>query len=73
MENNNTEYVLLIDKENFGTIVRCNGRKQFEFDKEKGSWVRSGILLDYFTDSSPLYEMYKEISEEEAMKLLSTN
>lgn len=70
MENNNTEYVLLIDKKNFGTIVRCNGRYQFEFDKEKGSWIRSGILLDYFTDSSPLYEMYIEISEEEAMRMI---
>lgn len=64
------EYVKLADKKNQGTIVRCNGRLQYKYDKDRG-WVRSGIFMRYVFEESPEYNMYEEITEEEAMKLIS--
>lgn len=65
-----TEYVRLVDGENYGTIVKCNGRLQYEYDKKEKKWVRSGILMEYFCDESTLYNSYEEITENEALKAL---
>ena len=61
-------YFRLLDKEHEGIIVKAEGRLQYEFDPSAG-WVRSGILSDYFCDWDPLYDMYEEISEEEALRI----
>ena len=63
------EYVVLTDSEHKGTVIRCNGRLQYVY--KNGEWVRSGVLMEYFNDESPLYECYREITEEAAMKLIS--
>ncbi len=63
------EYVTLIDNRRRGTVVKCNGRLQYEY--KNGEWVRSGVLMEYFNDESPYYDLYKEISEEEAMKMIA--
>ncbi|MCL2531579.1 MAG: hypothetical protein FWE40_05430 [Oscillospiraceae bacterium] len=63
-----TEYVRLLSKEHKGIIVRCVGRKQYQYDAKNG-WVPSGILLAYFWPDDPYYEMYEEITEQEALAL----
>lgn len=70
MADNKTEYVVLTDNQNRGTVVKCNGRIQHRYDKERKKWIRSGILLEYFCDESPLYNCYEEISEEQALKTI---
>lgn len=65
------EYVTLTDRGRNGTIVKCDGRIQHEYVKGKG-WVRSGVLMEYFCDESPLYELYREIPEEEALRIIES-
>ena len=67
---NEYEYVKLLDKNMYGTIVKCIGRLQYKYDKDRG-WVRSGIFMRYVFEESPLYGQYEEITEEEALKLIS--
>lgn len=50
-------------------IVKADGRKHYEYSKSNG-WVRSGIMSDYYLPYGVYYDMYKEISEEEAMNLI---
>ena len=64
----NWEYVKLLDGNHKNQVVRADGRFQQRY--EDGKWIRSGILLDYYTDTSPLYNMYEDITEEEAIKLI---
>lgn len=65
-------YVRLLDKENFGTIVRYNKdhSEPPEVQMEKAKWVASSIMLGYTTDISPTYDMYGEITEDLALKYL---
>ena len=64
----NWEYVKLLDRRHKNQVVRADGVFQQEY--EDGKWIRSAILLDYYTDISPLYDMYEEITEKEAIELL---
>lgn len=64
-------YYLLTDNDRRGTIVRTEGRIHHRYDKIKG-WIRSGVLMEYFNDDSPYYDSYNEITEEEAMKLITS-
>lgn len=64
------KYYLLTDNDRRGTIVRTQGRIHHRYDNAKG-WVRSGVLLEYFNDDSPYYDLYNEITEEEANKLIA--
>lgn len=61
------EYVELLDKEHKGMIMRMDGEDQFIYKKGTG-WVESGLFLKYSWPESDLYELYKEISEKQAMK-----
>ena len=61
-------YLLLKDREHAGQIVRVVGRVQQEYLGNK--WVDSAIMMHYFTDISPLYDLYEEITEEEAGRIL---
>lgn len=70
MVNDQATYVMLTDQKRYGMILKCIGMRQYEYDVSSKKWVRNGILLEYQCDSSPLYEMYKEISEEEAMRMI---
>ena len=59
-------YLVLIDEENKDVVIKCEDRKQFEYEFGSEDQWNSVGLLDYFTDSSPKYEKYMEISETEA-------
>jgi hypothetical protein len=63
-------YFKLLDKENYGIIVRAKGRDQHEYSPGRG-WVKSGALIQYFNDESEFYDLYEEISEGEALDLIS--
>ena len=64
----NWKYIKLLDRNHKNQVVRADGRFQQEY--EDGKWIRSAILLDYYTDTSPLYNMYEDITEEEAIMLI---
>lgn len=66
------KYYRLLDPKNKDTVVRAEGRSQQQFIKGRG-WVESGIMITYFSDESDTYDMYEEISYEEAMKLINYN
>jgi hypothetical protein len=59
-------YYRLLDPKHKGTIVRGAGKIQEQFFPGKG-WLRSGILLHYFSPESDTYDMYEEISEADAL------
>lgn len=58
-------YYKLLDIKHQGTIVRTMGRKQEIYDSAKKVWVRTGIMLEYFSDESDTYDMYEEIDEKD--------
>ncbi|OQB15005.1 MAG: hypothetical protein BWY15_00820 [Firmicutes bacterium ADurb.Bin193] len=65
-------YFKLLDPKHKNTIVRAEGSSQQKFCKGKG-WVDSGIMMQYFApyDDNDLYNMYEEITEQEAMDLIN--
>lgn len=63
-------YYRLTDKQNLNRIVKAEGRKQYIFNEKKQQWVRSGIMIHYFSDESDTYEMFEEITEAEALSQL---
>lgn len=64
-------YFILTDKENYGTVIGGKNGKHYQYVSNKKEWVRTGIMLEYYCDESPLYEMYEEISKEKAMELIN--
>lgn len=64
------KYFKLLDPAHENTIVRAEGRSQQEYVVGQG-WIESGILMEYFCDESPLYNMYEEITEEKMMRLIN--
>lgn len=62
-------YYLLKANSNKGDIVKANGRNQYIYENK--DWVPTGIMLEYFWEDDPKYEMYEEITEEEAMKRIA--
>jgi hypothetical protein len=62
-------YCKLLDKKRAGTIVRADGAIQHQYVPGRG-WVRSGVLIEYFNDESEYYDLYEDITEGEAMKLI---
>ena len=65
-----TEYFRLLDQRNNGTIVKADGRIQYRYVAGTG-WVRSGILLEYQIPESPLYDLYEQITETEALSQIA--
>ena len=68
---NEYEYIKLTDREHLNNIVRCRGEEWERFCN--GEWKQTGILIKYFSDASPLYNCYEEISEEEALKIIKAS
>ncbi len=60
-------YIELLDKEHKGIVMKLKGIDQFIYRKGIG-WVESGLFLKYSWPESDLYDLYKEISEKQAMK-----
>jgi len=72
MMNKWTYYKLLGDKHK-DVIIRANGPRQERYYPDKGQWVRSGIMLEYFCDESSTYDMYEEISETQASGIVGSD
>ncbi len=64
-------YICLLDEKHKNMIVRALD-EEWEIYRN-GEWIQTGILIEYFCDESPYYEMYEEISETEAMKIINNN
>lgn len=65
----NTNYMLLTNKQDYGKVIKRIGGKSYIYIN--GEWKRTGCMVAYFWFGSPLYDMYKEITEEEAMKCIA--
>lgn len=66
-DSNMTTYYRLLDPEHEGMIVKANSATdQYHFGPGQG-WIRSGIMLHYFSPDSDTYEQYEEISEVKAL------
>ncbi|MBL1225377.1 hypothetical protein [Enterococcus sp. BWR-S5] len=61
----NTFYRLL-DSDYFGTIIKVSGKNVFRFDLELNDWKETGLMILFYSDESDKYELYEEISEEQA-------
>ena len=68
---NNWKYYKLIDLKHKDQVVRAFGEKQQEYIGNH--WVDSAIMMHYFTDISPYYNLYEEISEKEAEAIVGRN
>ncbi|MBO0456296.1 hypothetical protein JZO77_06030 [Enterococcus hulanensis] len=66
------EYYLLCDSQYNGLIVKKSKstRDEFYYDKNKNDWVPIGIMNMYFWPESDQFEMYKEITEQEALEAI---
>lgn len=62
-------YIRLTDSNNYGVVVKQEGHKFYGY--VDGKWKRRGISAGYFYPDMPEYDQYEEITEEEAMKLIS--
>lgn len=49
-------YYKLLDNENKNLIVKAIGETEYEYVKGKG-WFESGIMMRYFDDESPYYDL----------------
>ena len=66
----NTRYLLLTDEKNNGEVIKQVGRTFFSF--ENFEWKKRGLSAGYFLPEALEYECYKEISEDEAMKIIKS-
>ena len=67
----NTRYLLLTDEKNKGEVIKQVGRSFFSFVNSK--WKKRGLSIGYFLPGALEYECYKEISEDEAMKIIKAS
>ena len=68
---NKYKYIRLTDREHLNNIVRCQGEEWERY--VNGEWKQTAILIKYFSDESPLYDCYEEISEEKALELIKAS
>jgi len=66
------EYVRLTDDEHRDMVVRMKGRDWWWYLPMKG-WEETGIMIRYYSDESPYYDAYEEISEDQARRLINKN
>ena len=63
-------YVKLLDKVNKDTVIKIDGRTQYEYIFGPEKWEITTMLIHYMIEISDLYEQYQEISEKEAFQLI---
>lgn len=65
-------YFRLLDVEHRNMIIRVDDDKEELFFHDRG-WVEVGLFGIYQLpyDDNPLYDMYEELAEEEAMKAIT--
>lgn len=63
-------YFKLIDRLNYGMIVRVEGRQQYTYVFGESVWKKTAILTLYFMDKTGFYDKYEEITEEQAYETM---
>lgn len=63
------KFLLLKSVRDNGKVIKVDNRKHYEYDKKEG-WIRSGIMSDYYLPYGVCYDMFEEITEEEANKII---
>ena len=63
-------YYKLVDRINYGKIVKADGRKQYTYVFGESIWEKTGIMLLYFTDRSGFHDAYEEITEKQAYEVI---
>lgn len=63
-------YYKLVDRINYGKIVKADGRKQYTYVFGESVWEKTGIMLLYFTDRSGFHDAYEEITEKQAYEVI---
>lgn len=63
-------YFELLDALHQGDVIRTDGRKHFRFVFGTYQWERTTLFQAYLTQNTPLFGKCREISEEDAQKLL---
>lgn len=63
-------YYKLVDRINFGKIIKADGKKQYTYVFGESVWEKTGIMLLYFTDRSGFHDAYEEITEEQAYEII---
>lgn len=64
------QYVMLTNMSDYGTILRLDNQKQYVYSKERG-WEQTTLMLDYFLPYGKHYDMYEEITKEEAESIIN--
>ncbi|AXY24775.1 hypothetical protein CL176_01390 [Suicoccus acidiformans] len=66
-------YLLLSDDEFNRVLVKKNieTREEKYFNPTNNNWEAIGIMIRYFWPDSDTYDMYEELTEEEAMEIVS--
>ncbi len=59
-------YYKLNDLNHLGVIVRTNGLTEHKYIPGTG-WVEAGLMTHYFCDESDTYNMFTELTEDEAL------
>ena len=65
------EYYVLLDRLRAGQIIRTDGRKHYRFVFGSYQWERTTVFQAYLTEGAALFGQYREISQEQAMELLT--
>ena len=62
-------YYKLLDRFNYGVIVKVEGKNQYTYVYGESSWQKTGILLLYFMDTV-FRDEYEEVTEEQAYEVI---
>ena len=63
-------YYILTDMQNKGVIVKAEDGKQYQFIPGNG-WKRTAIMISYWPEDSDKYNMYEEVTFDQAVVLLA--
>lgn len=63
------KYVMLTNKENYGTIIKYDNQFQHVYS-DKHDWTQTTLMDDYLLPDSKYFGMYLEISKEKAYDLI---
>jgi hypothetical protein len=61
-------YYRLADIDRYGMIVRADKGMEYAYVPASNMWLRTGVLMHYIFDFGDCYDLYDEITEEEALK-----
>lgn len=64
-------YYKLIDEKYNGMIIRSNDSVEERYDPESSTWIETGVMIRYYSDESDQYGMYEEITEKEALEIIT--